>query len=97
MFIQIVGALAAITSTISLVPQIYKSLKTKSVSDLSILMLINFLATSLLWMVYGFMIASAAVTIANIIMTLFSLWMLLLRYKYSPKKTLHVKEQQMHE
>jgi MtN3 and saliva related transmembrane protein len=70
MIISIIGFLAAFTSTISLIPQIYKTYKLKSSQDLSYLMLVNFFITSMLWTIYGFMIDSVAVWGANIIMIL---------------------------
>lgn len=82
MFIKTIGFLAAFTSTISLVPQIIQSFKTKSVSDLSVWMLWNFLLSSILWCVYGAMIVSFAVISTNLIMTLFSIWLLILKVKY---------------
>lgn len=82
MFIKTIGFLAAFTSTISLVPQIIQSFRTKSVSDLSVWMLWNFLFSSLLWCVYGAMIISFAVVCTNLIMTLFSVWLLILKVKY---------------
>lgn len=82
MFIKIIGFLAAATSTISLVPQLFQSFKTKSVNDLSIWMLWNFLFSSLLWCLYGTMITSLAVIITNLIMVLFSTWLIILKFKY---------------
>ena len=82
MLINIVGFLAAFTSTVSLVPQIYRTYKLKSANDLSYLMLLNFLLTSLLWTSYGFMISSFAVWGANVIMIIFSVIMLLLKHCY---------------
>lgn len=82
MFINAVGFLAVITSTISLVPQVIQSFRTKSVKDLSVWMLWNFLISSVLWLFYGVMLTSAAVVLTNVIMTLFSIWLLLLKFKY---------------
>ncbi len=82
MLIKIIGFLAAFTSTISLLPQLIHSFKTKSVADLSALMLWNFLFSSILWCFYGLMISSYAVICTNIIMTIFSLWILALKLKY---------------
>jgi MtN3 and saliva related transmembrane protein len=82
MIISIIGFLAAFTSTISLIPQIYKTYKLKSSQDLSYLMLVNFFITSMLWTIYGFMIDSVAVWGANIIMIGFSLILLVLKYMY---------------
>ena len=80
--IKITGFLAAFTSTISLVPQLVQSCRTKSVNDLSIWMLWNFLFSSLFWCVYGAMISSYAVVLTNLIMTVFSIWLLILKIKY---------------
>jgi len=82
MITSTIGFLAAFTSTISLIPQIYKTYKLKSSQDLSYLMLVNFLITSILWTIYGLMIASVAVWGANIIMIGFSLILLGLKYLY---------------
>jgi len=82
MIISTIGFLAAFTSTISLIPQIYKTYKLKSSRDLSYLMLLNFFVTSILWTAYGLMIASLAVWGANIIMIIFSIILLVLKYLY---------------
>lgn len=82
MIVAIIGFLAAFTSTISLIPQIYKTYTTKSSKDLSYIMLINFFITSALWITYGIMILSAAVYIANIIMLFFSIVLMVLKYIY---------------
>ncbi len=80
---NIIGFLAAFTSTISLLPQIYKTYKSRSAQDLSYLMLLNFFVTSLLWTSYGIMINSIAVWGANLIMIIFSIMLIVLKYLYS--------------
>ena len=82
MIIDIIGFLAAFTSTISLVPQIYKTYKSRSTQDLSYLMLINFFVTSGLWIAYGLMLDSIAVWGANLIMLFFSFILLGFKYRY---------------
>jgi MtN3 and saliva related transmembrane protein len=86
MVLIIIGFIASFTSTISLVPQIYKTYKTKSVKDLSLIMLINFFLCSISWVVYGILTDTKSVLITNIIMTLFSLIMLVFKIKYQPGK-----------
>ncbi|MBS0635465.1 MAG: PQ-loop repeat-containing protein [Verrucomicrobia bacterium] len=61
------GVIACVTSFIGLFPQIYKSLKTKSASDISMTMLINYLVCSLAWIVYGSASESFFVLSSNII------------------------------
>lgn len=82
MFIFIIGTLACLTSTISLVPQIYKSYKTKSVEDLSSIMLWNFCICSILWIVYGFTTESATVWITNVIMLVCSIILVVFKVRY---------------
>ena len=82
MVVEIIGFLAAFTSTISLLPQIVKTLRTQSAADVSFLMLANFLLTSILWLVYGLMIGAVAVWVGNVIMTLFSIVMLGLKMRF---------------
>ena len=84
MFIFIIGTLACITSTVSLVPQIYKTYQTKSVEDISSLMLWNFCACSVLWIIYGFSTGSITVWITNIIMLFCSIILLIFKIKYGP-------------
>jgi len=82
MLVNIIGFLAAFTSTISLIPQILKMFKTRSVDDLSTGMIINFLLTSIFWILYGFMITSWSVWLTNIFMLIFALIMIYLKIKY---------------
>ncbi|MEM7589778.1 MAG: SemiSWEET family transporter [Myxococcota bacterium] len=82
MVVEIIGFAAAFTSTIALLPQIVKTLRTRSATDLSFLMLANFLLTSVLWLAYGLMIDATAVWAGNLIMTLFSIMMLGLKARF---------------
>ncbi|MDG1436977.1 MAG: SemiSWEET family transporter [Rickettsiaceae bacterium] len=82
MIISIIGFMAAFTSTISLIPQIYRTYKLKSSYDLSYLMLLNFFVTSVLWIIYGVMITSMVVWGTNVIMLIFSIILLFLKYIY---------------
>lgn len=82
MLVNIIGFLAAFTSTISLIPQIIKMCKTRSVDDISIGMVLNFLATSVFWIAYGFMIMSWSVWLTNIFMLICAVIMVYLKVKY---------------
>jgi len=82
MLISIIGFIATITSIISLPPQLYQTYKTKSARDISMFMLINFLICSLSWVAYGFLTDTASVWITNVIMTIFSLLMIILKIVY---------------
>ncbi|MDR1034991.1 MAG: hypothetical protein LBL32_03610 [Holosporales bacterium] len=47
------GGVASITTIIGMVPQVYKSFKTRSTGDVSMIMLLNYLVCSVSWAVYG--------------------------------------------
>ena len=82
MLVDIIGFLAAFTSTISLVPQVIKMFQTRSVEDISTWMIINFLLTSMLWIFYGIMITSWSVWLTNIFMLIFAIIMIYLKVRY---------------
>jgi len=85
MFLSIISVLACLTSTIALLPQIHKTYVTKSAEDLSSLMLWNFCLCSALWTAYGVMTYSKTVWITNVIMLIFSMWLIYLKFIYSKK------------
>ena len=85
MLLTIVGFVAIFTSILSLPPQIYRTYTSKSADDLSFFMLINFLICSMSWVVYGVLTHAFSVWMTNIVMTIFSLLMLVLKMKYSGK------------
>ncbi|MDR3030788.1 MAG: hypothetical protein LBU35_00160 [Holosporales bacterium] len=60
------GTFALITSIIGLLPQIYKAYKTKSTTDVSMLMLINYSICSISWIIYGICLNSIFVVWSNI-------------------------------
>ena len=61
----VVGYIAATLTTLSFLPQVIKTWKTRSTKDISLAMFIAFCAGVLLWAVYGVMIRSWPVIIAN--------------------------------
>lgn len=61
------GTIALITSIIGLLPQIYKSFKTKSTNDISMIMLLNYFVCSVSWIVYGICTNSSFVIWSNIV------------------------------
>ncbi len=77
-FIEIVGYIAGILTTISFIPQVARSWRLKETRDLSLAMLLLFALGVLLWAVYGFWIMSLPVIVANLTtfcLILFLLWM----------------------
>lgn len=64
--ISVLGTLGAITSIGGFIPQIIKIQKTKSVSDLSLITIINFFICSIVWIIYGFLTDSRSLVLTNI-------------------------------
>ena len=61
------GYIAAILTTSAFIPQVYRSWRTHDMSGISLPMYAMFTSGVALWMVYGYLISSTPVLIANII------------------------------
>lgn len=81
-FKSIVGLSATIIGTSIMVPQIYKTIKTKSVSDISWGMLVLYFLNCLLWLVYGILISAVPLIATNGIALCISILQILLKVKY---------------
>ena len=85
MILLVISIVASATSVLSLIPQIYRTYQLKSASDLSILMLINFLVCSLSWVAYGGLTGMVSVWATNVMMTIFSIVLIVFKIRYTPK------------
>lgn len=61
------GYLALVTTIIGLMPQVYKTYRTKSAKDLSKLMIWNCIVCASAWLIYGIAIRDKMVTVSNIL------------------------------
>lgn len=64
-FIDTLGFLAGTLTTLSFVPQVAKAWRTRSTGDLSLTMLVAFTSGVLLWLIYGMVLGSLPVILAN--------------------------------
>ena len=64
---EIVGMTAGALTTISFLPQVIKTYRSRSSKDLSLGMLSLFTFGVLLWMVYGISLMKPAIIIANVL------------------------------
>ena len=83
--IFISGTVALITSFVGLLPQVYKSIKTKSTHDISMMMLINYFVCSIAWIVYGGYTDSMFVLASNVL-GLVSSFILIIQKNYYDSK-----------
>lgn len=80
---EVIGLVAGFINISSFLPQIIKALQTKKTRDLS---LATFLALSVgtcLWILYGVMVGSFAVTITNGIFLCLLFVIIVLKFRYS--------------
>lgn len=59
------GFLAAILTSISFIPQVYRIWKTNDTSSISLAMFVLFSLGVTLWLVYGYIKNDTAITVAN--------------------------------
>ena len=77
------GFIAAGLTTIAFLPQVIKTSKTKKAEDVSIIMLIMFIAGLIFWIVYAIETNALPVLIANIITLILNVTILVLKLIYS--------------
>ena len=85
-YIDLFGFSAASLTTIAFLPQLYKTWKTKSAEDVSLITLILFLTGLLCWIIYGLKINSIPIFLANIITFIFNFSILILKIIYGKEK-----------
>ena len=79
---EFIGLLAGGLTTIAFIPQVIKVWKTKSTHDISLAMFIMFWIGILFWLVYGIMIGSKSILIANSLTLILAGSILYFKYKY---------------
>ena len=79
---EILGLIAATLTTAAFLPQVYKTWKTKSADSLSASMLLIFQSGVLCWLIYGFLIESLPVILANFITAISGLLLIYFKNRY---------------
>ena len=79
---NVIGYVAALFTTFSLLPQIIRIWKLKEARDISLFMPLMVCIGAVLWLVYGIMIAEAPVIAANAVSLLVALTTLFVTVKY---------------
>jgi len=81
--ISVIGYAASIIGVSLMLPQVFKSYKTKSVVDLSWGMLVLYFLNCALWLTYGILINASHLILTNAIALVISIVQVLLKFKYS--------------
>ena len=85
MFWEIIGFLAALLTMFGFLPQVIKIYRTKSVKDLSLLAVLQFMVGVFLWLIYGIYLKNFVLILANSVTFLILLAALVLFIKYNKK------------
>ena len=80
--VEIVGTIGAILTTSSFVPQVYKTFKTKSIDGISLSMYTVFLLGVIFWLIYGILIHSFSIILANTLTIILITMIILMRIIY---------------
>jgi MtN3 and saliva related transmembrane protein len=80
--ITILGLVAGSLTTISFLPQVFKIWQSKSAKDISLVMCVLFSLGIFLWLIYGLLIGSFPVIMANFITLILASIILFFKFKY---------------
>ncbi|UOB16272.1 SemiSWEET family sugar transporter [Abyssalbus ytuae] len=80
--VEILGLIAAVFTTSAFLPQVYKTWRSRSAKNLSLTMYLVFFTGVMMWMVYGFLIDSLAVILANIVTGFLTLILIYFKIRY---------------
>jgi MtN3 and saliva related transmembrane protein len=80
--IDFVGYIAATLTTAAFLPQVLKVWKSKSTKDLALPTLLSFTLGVAMWLVYGLLVKSTPVIIANAVTLVLNLVILRFKLKY---------------
>lgn len=82
LFTEVVGYLAAVVGTSLMLPQVFKTLKTKNSNYLSLTMLTLYFLNCLLWLTYGILIVAWPVIVCNFIALIISIIQIILHHRF---------------
>lgn len=81
-FVSLVGFGAGTLCTLAYLPQALHSFRTKSVRDLSLVMLLSLNVGLLLWVAYGFLIHSLPIILPNAVTFFLAFPLLIMKLRY---------------
>jgi Uncharacterized conserved protein len=85
-YVDIIGLMAGTLTTLSFMPQVIKTWKSRSAKDVSLVMLIMFALGVSLWIAYGYATRATPVICANFATLALIIVLLILKFKYRQEK-----------
>jgi MtN3 and saliva related transmembrane protein len=84
-WIEITGHVGSVLSSITFIPQVYQTFKTKSAEDLNLFMMLIVFLSTVVWLVYGVGMHLMPVIICNGIICALSVLLIYFKLRYSKK------------
>ncbi len=84
-WIEVTGHVGSLLSSITFIPQVYQTWKTKSVEDLNLFMMLIVFTSTVVWLVYGAGMHLLPVVICNGIICGLSLLLIYFKLRYTQK------------
>jgi MtN3 and saliva related transmembrane protein len=79
----LIGYFAGFLTTVAFVPQVLKTWKSKSASDLSLGMFLVFSLGVLSWLIYGILLAEVPIVLWNTVTLFLALALLIMKVKFN--------------
>lgn len=76
------GYVAGTISTLTFLPQVIKTWKTKSAKDISIYMFVFATISVIMWLIYGLLIKNGSIIYTNGVILVLSIIMLYFKFRY---------------
>lgn len=84
---DVVGHIGSALSSLTFIPQVYQTWKTRSVKDLNLFMMLIVFVSTVIWIVYGVRKGLWPVIICNTIICVLSLLLIYFKFSFAEKKT----------
>ena len=79
---ELIGYLAAFFTTASFLPQAIKTIRTKDVSGVSLLMYSMFVTGVIFWLIYGWLLGNMVIVAANMVTVILAGIVLVIKIKH---------------
>ncbi len=83
---DVVGHIGSALSSLTFIPQVYQTWKTRSVKDLNLFMMLIVFVSTVIWIVYGVSKGLWPVIICNTIICVLSLLLIYFKFSFAEKK-----------
>ena len=80
-----IGYAAAFLTTVSFLPQAWKTIKTRNTDGISVLMYLCMVVGVFFWLVYGVLLGAPSIIIANAITFVLSLAICIMKYQFDQR------------